>query len=42
MNQTASPVELDDIYAALDKLNVALGPKGADSNSLSPTGRCRT
>jgi phospholipid/cholesterol/gamma-HCH transport system substrate-binding protein len=31
MNQTASPVELDDIYAALDKLNVALGPKGANS-----------
>jgi phospholipid/cholesterol/gamma-HCH transport system substrate-binding protein len=30
MNQTASPVELDDIYAALDKLNVALGPQGAN------------
>lgn len=38
MNQTASPVELDDIYAALDKLNVALGPKGADSTSLSAKG----
>ncbi|MDQ2957070.1 MAG: MCE family protein [Actinomycetota bacterium] len=38
MNQTASPVELDDIYAALDKLNVALGPKGADSSSLSANG----
>ena len=32
MNQTASPVELDDIYAALDKLNVSLGPNGANSN----------
>jgi phospholipid/cholesterol/gamma-HCH transport system substrate-binding protein len=38
MNQTASPVELDDIYAALDKLNVALGPKGANSSSLSANG----
>lgn len=38
MNQTAAPVELDDIYAALDKLNVALGPKGADSSSLSANG----
>ena len=38
MNQTASPVELDDIYAALDKLNVALGPKGANSTSLSAKG----
>ncbi len=35
MNQTAAPVELDDIYAALDKLNVALGPQGANSTSLS-------
>lgn len=33
MNQTAAPVELDDIYAALDKLNVALGPKGANAAS---------
>lgn len=38
MNQTASPVELDDIYAALDKLNVALGPKGANSASASAKG----
>jgi phospholipid/cholesterol/gamma-HCH transport system substrate-binding protein len=38
MNQTASPVELDDIYAALDKLNTALGPQGADSTSLSANG----
>jgi len=38
MNQTAAPVELDDIYAALDKLNVALGPKGANSTSLSAKG----
>lgn len=38
LNQTAAPVELDDIYAALDKLNVALGPKGANSTSLSAKG----
>lgn len=38
MSQTAAPVELDDIYAALDKLNVALGPRGADSSSLSDKG----
>jgi phospholipid/cholesterol/gamma-HCH transport system substrate-binding protein len=38
MNQTAAPVELDDIYAALDKLNVALGPKGANSASASAKG----
>jgi len=38
MNQTAAPVELDDIYAALDKLNVALGPQGANSTSLSAKG----
>jgi phospholipid/cholesterol/gamma-HCH transport system substrate-binding protein len=38
MNQTAAPVELDDIYSALDKLNVALGPKGANSTSLSAKG----
>ena len=38
MAQTASPVELDDIYAALNKLNVALGPNGANSTSLSPNG----
>jgi phospholipid/cholesterol/gamma-HCH transport system substrate-binding protein len=38
MNQTAAPVELDDIYAALDKLNVALGPKGANSASSSAKG----
>ena len=37
-NQTASPVELDDIYAALNTLNVALGPQGANSNSLSKNG----
>jgi hypothetical protein len=24
------PIELDEIYAALDKLNVALGPNGAN------------
>jgi phospholipid/cholesterol/gamma-HCH transport system substrate-binding protein len=38
MNQTASPVELDDIYAALNKLNVALGPKGANSAGASAKG----
>jgi phospholipid/cholesterol/gamma-HCH transport system substrate-binding protein len=29
-NRTASPAELDDIYSALNKLSVALGPKGAN------------
>ncbi|HEY0166854.1 MAG TPA: MCE family protein [Jatrophihabitans sp.] len=38
MSQTAAPVELDDIYAALDKLNVALGPKGANSSSSGGKG----
>ena len=33
MSQTAAPVELDDIYAALDQLNVALGPKGVNAAS---------
>ena len=37
-NQTASPVELDDIYAALNTLNTALGPQGANSSSLSANG----
>jgi phospholipid/cholesterol/gamma-HCH transport system substrate-binding protein len=37
-NQTASPVELDDIYAALNTLNTALGPQGANSGSLSKNG----
>ncbi len=30
--RTAVPVELDDIYAALNKLNVALGPEGSNKN----------
>jgi phospholipid/cholesterol/gamma-HCH transport system substrate-binding protein len=30
---TSAPAELDDIYAALDKLSVALGPKGANKPS---------
>jgi phospholipid/cholesterol/gamma-HCH transport system substrate-binding protein len=30
MSRTGSPSELDDIYAALDKLAVALGPNGAN------------
>jgi virulence factor Mce-like protein len=38
MDQTASPVELDDIYATLDKLNTALGPQGANAGSLSKQG----
>jgi phospholipid/cholesterol/gamma-HCH transport system substrate-binding protein len=31
-SRTAAPAELDDIYAALNKLSVALGPKGANKN----------
>lgn len=30
MSRTGSPAELDQIYGALDKLSVALGPKGAN------------
>lgn len=30
--RTGSPAELDDIYAALDKLSVALGPHGANKD----------
>jgi phospholipid/cholesterol/gamma-HCH transport system substrate-binding protein len=30
MNRTGGPAELDDIYASLDKLAVALGPTGAN------------
>ncbi|WP_375480844.1 MCE family protein [uncultured Jatrophihabitans sp.] len=30
MAHTGAPAELDDIYAALNKLSVALGPKGAN------------
>jgi phospholipid/cholesterol/gamma-HCH transport system substrate-binding protein len=30
MSRTGSPSELDDIYSALNKLSVALGPKGAN------------
>jgi phospholipid/cholesterol/gamma-HCH transport system substrate-binding protein len=34
--RTAEPAELDEIYSALNDLNVALGPKGANANgSLS-------
>ncbi len=29
-DRTATPLELDDIYSSLDKLNVALGPDGAN------------
>jgi phospholipid/cholesterol/gamma-HCH transport system substrate-binding protein len=31
-DRTAGPAELDDIYAALNKLSVALGPQGANKN----------
>ncbi|WP_372729384.1 MCE family protein [Nocardioides sp.] len=31
-DRTAVPLELDEIYAGLDKLNVALGPNGANKN----------
>jgi phospholipid/cholesterol/gamma-HCH transport system substrate-binding protein len=31
-DRTAVPVELDQIYAALDQLNVALGPNGANKD----------
>ncbi|GAA4000802.1 MCE family protein [Allokutzneria multivorans] len=30
--RTATPVELDEVYASLDKLTTALGPKGANAN----------
>lgn len=32
LDQTSVPLELDDIYKNLDKLNVALGPTGANRN----------
>jgi phospholipid/cholesterol/gamma-HCH transport system substrate-binding protein len=32
VSRTASPAELDDIYGALNKLSVALGPNGANKN----------
>lgn len=32
IERTAAPVELDDIYAALNQLSVALGPDGANKN----------
>ncbi len=32
VKRTAYPAELDDIYAALSKLSVALGPKGANKH----------
>lgn len=32
LERTAVPVELDEIYSALDQLNVALGPKGANKD----------
>jgi len=36
VTRTAEPAELDEIYSALNDLNVALGPKGANANgSLS-------
>ena len=32
VTRTAVPVELDEIYASLDKLNLALGPQGANKD----------
>jgi phospholipid/cholesterol/gamma-HCH transport system substrate-binding protein len=32
VTRTATPVELDDLYASLDKLATALGPNGANRN----------
>jgi phospholipid/cholesterol/gamma-HCH transport system substrate-binding protein len=32
MDRTATPVELDRVYGALDELSTALGPDGANSN----------
>ncbi|HCU49659.1 MAG TPA: mammalian cell entry protein [Micromonosporaceae bacterium] len=32
LGRTAVPIELDEIYAALDKLNVALGPNGVNKD----------
>ncbi len=32
LDRTATPVELDDLYASLDKLATALGPNGANKN----------
>jgi virulence factor Mce-like protein len=37
LKRTATPAELDDIYAALDKLSVALGPKGANRDGALNT-----
>jgi phospholipid/cholesterol/gamma-HCH transport system substrate-binding protein len=31
-SRTASPVELDEVYGALDELSVALGPEGANAD----------
>ena len=36
-SRTAYPAELDDIYAALDKLAVTLGPNGANKNGALST-----
>jgi len=32
LESTSEPLELDDIYASLNELNVALGPEGANKN----------
>lgn len=32
LERTAVPVELDEIYSALDELNLSLGPRGANKN----------
>ena len=35
VEQTAVPLELDQIYESLDTLNVALGPTGANRDSVA-------
>lgn len=37
LDRTASPVELDRIYASLDELSTALGPNGANQNGSLDT-----
>jgi virulence factor Mce-like protein len=32
LDRTATPVELDEVYGALDELSAALGPEGANAN----------
>ena len=39
VSRTASPAELDDIYSALNKLSVSLGPKGANKTAAARSGQ---